>query len=304
MKPTQFKIDWAIRGLSAIAVVVATPILALAQTWIISPSSAMNAEGDINVTETGGPGRVQYLFPASEFSGLPPSHRLLVSFNWRGDASQSVPIDWTFADEKVWMSTTERNNLTNVFDENHGRDKTLVHDGTISFSILASGPAEGPRDFGGGTRIQTPFYYDPSKGNLLIEEVAFVNSVPFPGPHIDFQSSADVRVVAGSPNSTSGDQFNVSAIAQFEFVPSSSPGDINRDGIVDAADYVVWRKNEGTQADYDEWRENYGRTAGSGAALPSAQPLSAIPEPSSCVLAILAQAAVFSRIRRRRHIDL
>jgi hypothetical protein len=251
----------------------------------------MNAEGDINVTDTGGPGRVQYLFPASEFAGLPPSHRLLVSFNWRGDASQSAPVDWTFAEEKVWMSTTDKNSLTVAFDENHGADKTLVHDGTIAFPILASGAAEGPRDFGDGTRLQTPFYYDPSNGNLLIEEVAFVNSVPFPGPHIDFQSSAEVRVVVGSPNSTSGNQFNVSAIAQFEFVPQISPGDYNNDGTVDAADYVAWRKGLGTtytQTDYNVWRAHFGQTAGSGAALPSAEPLSAaIPEPPSFVVAVI-----------------
>ena len=47
------------------------------------------------------------------------------------------------------------------------------------------------------------------------------------------------------------------------------PGDFNDDGTVDAADYVVWRKNDGTQIDYDKWRANFGRTLfignGSGA---------------------------------------
>jgi T5SS/PEP-CTERM-associated repeat protein len=41
------------------------------------------------------------------------------------------------------------------------------------------------------------------------------------------------------------------------------PGDFNTDGAVDAADYVVWRKNGGTQADFDLWRANFGRTADS-----------------------------------------
>ena len=38
------------------------------------------------------------------------------------------------------------------------------------------------------------------------------------------------------------------------------PGDFNNDGTVDAADYVVWRKNDGTQTGYDGWRANFGRT--------------------------------------------
>src|SRR4029079_5529191 len=38
-------------------------------------------------------------------------------------------------------------------------------------------------------------------------------------------------------------------------------GDFNRDGGVDAADYVVWRKTDGTQAEYVMWRSNFGETA-------------------------------------------
>ena len=47
--------------------------------------------------------------------------------------------------------------------------------------------------------------------------------------------------------------------------PPSEPalaGDYNEDGIVDAADYVVWRKGLGTiyiQAQYDVWRANFGK---------------------------------------------
>ena len=37
------------------------------------------------------------------------------------------------------------------------------------------------------------------------------------------------------------------------------PGDFNQDGEVDAADYVVWRRNGGPQADYETWRANIGK---------------------------------------------
>ena len=42
---------------------------------------------------------------------------------------------------------------------------------------------------------------------------------------------------------------------------SSMSGDYNRNGIVDAADYVVWRKAAGSQAEYDIWRANFGHSA-------------------------------------------
>ena len=43
------------------------------------------------------------------------------------------------------------------------------------------------------------------------------------------------------------------------------PGDFNRDGAVDAADFVEWRKTDGTPAGYNIWRSHFGQTAGSGA---------------------------------------
>jgi hypothetical protein len=66
-------------------------------------------------------------------------------------------------------------------------------------------------------------------------------------------------------------------------------GDYNNDGKVDAADYVVWRKDPaghgGDPAGYDTWRANFGATsAGTGSALESGT----VPELASFGLAILA----------------
>jgi T5SS/PEP-CTERM-associated repeat protein len=68
------------------------------------------------------------------------------------------------------------------------------------------------------------------------------------------------------------------------------PGDFNSDGIVDAADYVVWRNGLGTTyalSDYDVWRTHFGQTAGGGAgAIVSA----AVPEPTTLGLLMFAAA--------------
>ena len=88
------------------------------------------------------------------------------------------------------------------------------------------------------------------------------------------------------------------SINEYVFIPVT-PGDYNRDGTVDAADYVVWRNGLGTtytQADYDVWRANFGQTIGSGGALPSADPLSiAVPEPVAWVMLLTGTLAIFSR---------
>jgi flagellar hook assembly protein FlgD len=41
-------------------------------------------------------------------------------------------------------------------------------------------------------------------------------------------------------------------------VPNPSDGDLNNDGSVDAADYVVWRKQGGSEQDYAEWLKSFG----------------------------------------------
>ncbi len=41
-------------------------------------------------------------------------------------------------------------------------------------------------------------------------------------------------------------------------------GDINSDGVFDAADYTVWQDNGGDQIDYRTWKDNFGESIASG----------------------------------------
>lgn len=59
-------------------------------------------------------------------------------------------------------------------------------------------------------------------------------------------------------------------------------GDYNQNGVVDAADYVVWRKTDGTPAGYDSWQAHFGLVASAGTALGSVDS-SRIPEPRMLV---------------------
>ncbi len=70
-------------------------------------------------------------------------------------------------------------------------------------------------------------------------------------------------------------------------------GDHNEDGIVDAADYVVWRKlNVNGPTGYDDWYENFGESSGGTGA-------GGVPEPGSAMLAFLAAVALTVARRRR-----
>ena len=77
-------------------------------------------------------------------------------------------------------------------------------------------------------------------------------------------------------------------------------GDFNHDGVVDAADYVVWRKSLGsvyTIGDYDVWRASFGQIGGSGGSLAALPLNSAVPEPATVALLVLGWlvAAPFCR---------
>jgi hypothetical protein len=95
------------------------------------------------------------------------------------------------------------------------------------------------------------------------------------------------------------------------FASAGLPGDYNQDGIVNAADYVVFRNHEGTnfalpnrdsllagpigQGDYNFWKSHYGDEASGSAAS------AAVPEPASLGCLLIAAATLCaSRFGRRR----
>jgi hypothetical protein len=75
------------------------------------------------------------------------------------------------------------------------------------------------------------------------------------------------------------------------------PGDFNFDGIVGAADYVLWRKGPTAimQSGYNVWRKNFGEVLGSGTGNSAA-----VPEPSALHFALTILASISLRSGHRR----
>jgi hypothetical protein len=217
-----YRISWTILGLVSVVIAAATGIRASGQViGIVSPASTTTVEGNADQTPALLPTRVQFLIPASDFANLPASHRRIVAFNNRADITQTQSLDWHNGDQMVWMSTTSLNTLTTTFDNNHGADRTLVHDGSLPFPLLATGPAGGPRDFAPGTRLDTPVVYDPSKGNLLIDQLVYGTN-PSAQATIDTQLTSQARLLLGNPNSPTGILLTEVPVFRFEFVPEPS----------------------------------------------------------------------------------
>jgi hypothetical protein len=105
-----------------------------------------------------------------------------------------------------------------------------------------------------------------------------------------------------------GGRIEVSTLDAGATLVRTVPGDYNRNGAVDAADYVVWRDEladggrgyaDGNQdgavdtADYEIWKSNFGQTPASAATIAGGT----IPEPATLVLLL---AGLFALARRRR----
>jgi hypothetical protein len=117
--------------------------------------------------------------------------------------------------------------------------------------------------------------------------------------------------LVGAPLSNEGG--TDAGIAYLFNVPGNVPGDYNQNGVVDAADYALWRdmlgqmgpglpadgNGDGTvnDADYDLWRANFG--LGSPGEAAAALQSAAVPEPGTAALLICAASYLtLSTLRR------
>jgi hypothetical protein len=279
--------------------VAGTRSIQAAEIKIVSPSSYKDREGEGQATNCCPPFRFQQVFPAADFAALGNQPHWIVSYTWRPDQSVRSPLTAQLPDQEVRLSTTERvpHNLSLQFDDNFGSDVTQFYRGRV-IPVADAHSGLGPREFY-HTEFPagvTPFLYNPSQGNLLFDVISWQGETP---ARADLIPGIQTALYAEPPLATLGDR-NAAAIFEFTFVPVT-PGDYNRDGTVDGADYVVWRNGLGTtytQADYDAWRANFEQTIGSGGALPSAEPLSiAVPEPAAVTMLIMAMVVYYARRR-------
>lgn len=123
------------------------------------------------------PTRYQQVYAASDFGTVPAGGGFITELEFRGACeslnnlifSKTLPF-------VIWMSTTTKSpdRLSARFSDNVGAAKLLTVTNQDIFIQASHGPCDSPEsrnDTAWTTRIPlgTPFFYDPSAGNLLIE---------------------------------------------------------------------------------------------------------------------------------------
>jgi hypothetical protein len=121
---------------------------------------------------------------------------------------------------------------------------------------------------------------------------------------VDLPAGGANAVIRFEANSTFVNEIVALDDVRVAVAPTPITGDFNGNGIVDAADYVLWRnggplQNDPTQGvqpeDYTVWRTNFGRTAGAASALGTAN----VPEPAAVALLLIGALGLSGACRKR-----
>jgi len=112
--------------------------------------------------------RLQTVYEASQF----PSYPIVITeLRWRPDTLAGGPLTDNISNLQINLSTTATtaDQLNSTFAENSGTNDTLVFSGAATLSTSFITLSNSTRAFDIALPLQTPFVYDSSKGNLLVD---------------------------------------------------------------------------------------------------------------------------------------
>jgi len=203
-----------------------TLILAAHAATIVVPGSSDGAEGDIN---QGFPfnisffsrdsQRYQQLYQAGEF----PGPMLITGMDFRLD-SQDDPFSSTLPSIQIDLATAVGASLNTTFANNVGPDDTTVFaKGLLALSSAGTGPADGPKDFDIHIQFTTPFFYDPSKGSLLLDVRNFGGGSSAQFDAVSSSGDSVSRVASFDVDDPSGPADTIGLVTRFDFVAVPEP---------------------------------------------------------------------------------
>jgi hypothetical protein len=194
------------------------------------------------------------------------------SLNLTGGVLSADAVQFSLTNNGGVLSPGETIGMTSIVGDFTMNDGALAID-LASPTVADSLDISGVFTLGGDLNVSLLDGFDPTSGSWVI---ANANSF----------SGAFDSVTPGFAVIQQGNDLVLS-------VAPALPGDYNADGIVDAADYTVWRDGgspDSSVGGYNVWVANYGASAMANG--------SAVPEPGSALL--LSLVGVLSLASRRR----
>lgn len=160
----------------AIACASVEPVRAI-NLDIVVPNALTNTEGNFEFPYPfegyGRPSRYQQVYDSSQFSGIRDGGGIISALRLRLNARCTGYYIINISNLQVNLSTTSKgpDTLSPIFVENIGPDETVVvGPGPFHRDMgICSGPLNGPERFKDFLIFHTPFFFDPSMGNLLVD---------------------------------------------------------------------------------------------------------------------------------------
>jgi|GEM_PF-2247770 len=217
-----------------------TPSVVVPNKW----STVQTDTGNLFPLFSAQPIRYQQVFASSQFSRFTTGGELITSIAFRGHGP-GIPFTATIPQLQVSLSTTSKlpDGLSSTFVDNVGADATQVFSGPLQTSVTFTG---GPTDFEVVINFTTPFFYDPAKGNLLLDVTNTQGGTEVP---LD-QQELDGTFTLGDSVSRVYNYGNASAVV------AGQPGGVDEKdtyGLVAqfASINAVSRKNHGSAGAFD-----------------------------------------------------
>ena len=141
---------------------------------VVAPNSLVTVQGDTGnlfPILSAQPIRYQQVVDKSQFGSFAAGGEYITQMAFRVH-SPGIAFSASIGSFQVNLSTTAKtpDALSTTFAANVGTDDTVVFPpAAVDFSTSVSGPADGPQAFDLVITFATPFLYDPSKGNLLVD---------------------------------------------------------------------------------------------------------------------------------------
>jgi hypothetical protein len=229
------------RGLSSslcalILTLVACAAWAIPVQYVV-PSNLENTEGNSSSADlfTTVGSIFQQVYSASEFGFAPTSRIDGISFRMDGETGQSFVGTWNAS---VFLSTTFRSpdSLSPAYGDNSGPDSVQVFGGRF---LTWATNTPGVRPFQLRIPFETPFVYEPSKGNLSVYMVVGPGSANLT---LDAQlaSGDSVGRVFGGYSAT-GTPDTLGLVTRFDVTPIPEPS-LSILGLVAASILCAFRR--------------------------------------------------------------
>jgi hypothetical protein len=169
----------------------------------------------------------QQVYAANNFAALSGPHSI-TAMHFRPNATSTAPVWENAFTLNLRLSTTTAgpDTLSATFADNVGGDEAVVYDGPITISTEQVTPiSPGPAFFDVVINFQTPFIYDPSRGNLLVNLTRdggtigtnrFLDAVTAVGDAVG-------RVTTSTVGATTGTVSSIGLVTRFVLEPAAPP---------------------------------------------------------------------------------